>query len=411
MLNEQTQESGSRQDKPTILIVDDQSQNLELLEAFLVPEGYAIIKATNGEEALNLLASRPIDLILLDIIMPGLNGLEVTRLVKQDKNLRLLPIILLTALKETKDRVEGIEAGCDDFISKPIEKSELLARVRSLLKVKAYHDLTSNYRQKLETEVSRKTEDLRKNLQGSIKLLADILLLANPEAFNTSQFARKLIRSLCNRLQVNDAWEYEVAAMLCQTGLLILPPDIIDKCRKNQRLNKKEQAMFKGHPAIARKLINNIPKMEGIAEAVSYQLLDFPQTCEISNKHTASMARMLALVLNFVSAVEKNGGRELEIIADFQQEKDKYDPEMLAALESELTNVKKNFIVRAIPRQDIAVGMVLADDIRDGANNMLILPKGTEITEIMQMKIANFLTFNREISKIKILERVGHQKN
>jgi hypothetical protein len=155
----------------------------------------------------------------------------------------------------------------------------------------------------LETEVSRKTEDLRKNLQGSIKLLADILLLANPEAFNTSQFARKLIRSLCNRLQVNDAWEYEVAAMLCQTGLLILPPDIIDKCRKNQRLNKKEQTMFKGHTAIARKLINNIPKMEGIAEAVSYQLLDFPQTCEISNKHTASMARMLALVLNFVSAV------------------------------------------------------------------------------------------------------------
>lgn len=411
MLNEQTQESGSRQDKPTILIVDDRPQNLALLEAYLVPEGYAIIKATNGEEALNLLASRPIDLILLDIIMPGLNGLEVTRRVKQDKNLRLLPIILLTALKETKDRVAGIEAGCDDFISKPIDKSELLARVRSLLKVKAYHDLTSNYRQKLETEVSRKTEDLRKNLQGSIKLLADILLLANPEAFNTAQLARKLIRSLCNRLQVNDAWEYEIAAMLCQTGILTLPPDIIDKYRKNKHLNKKEQVMFKGHPAIARKLINNIPKMEGIAEAVSYQLLDFPQTLEIGNKHTASMARMLALTLNFVSAVEKSGGRELEIIADFQQEKNKYDPEMLVALESELTNVKKNFIIREISRQDIAVGMVLADDIRDGVNNMLILPKGTEITEIMQVKIANFLTFDRTISKIKILERVGHQKS
>lgn len=412
MLNKGNQGNTPRQDNSTILLVDDHPQNLELLEAYLVPEGYAIIKAASGAEALNQLADQPIDLVLLDIMMPGLDGLEVTRRVRQDERLRLLPIILVTALKETKDRVTGIEAGCDDFISKPVDKSELLARVRSLLKVKAYHDLTSNYRQELEAEVSRKTEDLRKNLQGSIKILADILLLTNPEAFNTAQLARKLIRSLCNRLQVKDSWEYEIAAMLCQIGISTLPHDIIDKYRKTQCLSRKEQVMFKGHPAIARKLISNIPKMEGIAEAISYQLLDYPQTFEISNKHTASMARMLALALDFVSAVEKSGGCELEIIADFQQKKNRYDPKMLAALESELTNVKKNFIVREISLQDIAVGMVLADDIRDGANSMLILPKGTEITEIMQIKIANsnFLKFDRAISKIKILERVEPKK-
>ena len=138
-------------DKPVILVVDDQPQNIELLEAYLVPQGYEIVKAANGEEALEKLSGNQIDLILLDVMMPGMDGFEVTRRVRQDNTHRLLPIILVTALRETEDRVKGIEAGCDDFISKPVDKIELLARVRSLLKVKAYNDLMSNYRKELET--------------------------------------------------------------------------------------------------------------------------------------------------------------------------------------------------------------------------------------------------------------------
>jgi PAS domain S-box-containing protein len=100
-----------------------------------------------------------------------MDGFEVTRRVRQDNTHRLLPIILVTVLRETEDRVKGIEAGCDDFISKPIDKTELLARVRSLLKVKAYNDLLSSYRNELESEVTRRTEQLKqalKNLQRDI---------------------------------------------------------------------------------------------------------------------------------------------------------------------------------------------------------------------------------------------------
>ena len=114
-------------DKPVILVVDDQPQNIELLEAHLVPQGYEIIKAANGEEALGKLSGNQIDLILLDVRMPGMNGYEVTRRVRQDNIHRLLPIVLVTVLRETEDRVKGIEAGCDDFISKPFDKTELLA--------------------------------------------------------------------------------------------------------------------------------------------------------------------------------------------------------------------------------------------------------------------------------------------
>ena len=158
-------------DKPVILVVDDQPQNIELLEAYLVPQGYEIVKAANGEEALGKLSGNQIDLILLDVMMPGMDGFEVTRRVRQDDKNRLLPIILVTALRETEDRVKGIEAGCDDFISKPVDKMELLARVRSLLKVKAYNDLMSNYRKELESEVTRRTEELKhafENLQQDI---------------------------------------------------------------------------------------------------------------------------------------------------------------------------------------------------------------------------------------------------
>ncbi len=139
--------------KPVILVVDDQPQNIELLEAYLVPQGYEIIMATSGEDALGKLSGNQIDLILLDVMMPGMDGFEVARRVRQDNIHRLLPIIMVSSLREKEDRVKGIEAGCDDFLSKPIDKITLLARVRSLLKVKAYNDLMSNYRQELESEV------------------------------------------------------------------------------------------------------------------------------------------------------------------------------------------------------------------------------------------------------------------
>jgi len=149
--------------KPVILVVDDQTQNNDLLEAYLVPEGYEIIKATSGAEALEKLAGNQNDLILLDVMMPGMDGFEVTRRIRQDQKNKLMPIILVTALKETEDRIQGIKAGCDDYISKPFDKMELLARIQSLLKVKAYNDLMSNYRKELESEIVSMTAKLKQS--------------------------------------------------------------------------------------------------------------------------------------------------------------------------------------------------------------------------------------------------------
>lgn len=153
-------------DKSVILVVDDQPQNIELLEAYLMPQGYEVISASNGGEALTKLSSNEIDLILLDVMMPDMNGFEVTEKVRQNPAHQHLPIILVTALQETEDRIKGINAGCDDFISKPLDKNELFARIRSLLKAKAYNDLKNNYQKKLESEVNERTEEIKQALEN-----------------------------------------------------------------------------------------------------------------------------------------------------------------------------------------------------------------------------------------------------
>ena len=125
-------------DKPIILAVDDQLQNIELLEAYLAPQGYEIIKALSGEEALMKLSGNKIDLILLDIMMPRMSGIEVLSRLRADERTKAIPVVMVTALKETEDKVKALEAGCDDFISKPVDKVELLARVKSILKISYY---------------------------------------------------------------------------------------------------------------------------------------------------------------------------------------------------------------------------------------------------------------------------------
>ena len=127
--------------KPTILVVDDIPQNVRLLEMNLRPEGYNVIAAYSGQEALEKVRTESPDLILLDIMMPGMDGYEVCKRVRQNKNTRALPVVMITAHeKGTDKKIQALDVGADDFITKPFDRYEVLARVRSLLRVKSLHD-------------------------------------------------------------------------------------------------------------------------------------------------------------------------------------------------------------------------------------------------------------------------------
>ena len=125
---------------PLILAVDDNKQNLSLLERALTAAQYRVVTAEDGPTALELIGKTAPDLVLLDVMMPGMSGYEVCQRIRTNEVTCLLPVVMLTALTDVADRIRGIEAGADDFLSKPVNREELLTRVKSLLRIKALHD-------------------------------------------------------------------------------------------------------------------------------------------------------------------------------------------------------------------------------------------------------------------------------
>lgn len=120
---------------PTLLLVDDMPAGLEVLRSALATEGYTLLTASNGEEALTLAASHRPDLILLDVMMPGIDGFEVCRRLRADAALGEVPIVMVTALGDRASRLRGLEAGADDFLSKPVDRLELRLRARTITRL------------------------------------------------------------------------------------------------------------------------------------------------------------------------------------------------------------------------------------------------------------------------------------
>ncbi|RMG63758.1 MAG: hybrid sensor histidine kinase/response regulator [Calditrichaeota bacterium] len=135
-----------------ILIVEDNPESIDLLVYFLKPAGYEIMTAQDGLSAIEIVEKDPPDLILLDIMLPRLDGFQVCERLKKNEHTFHIPIIMITALKELKDKIRALEAGADDFVSKPFDSIELLARVKSLLRLKFYHDELIRRNQELERQ-------------------------------------------------------------------------------------------------------------------------------------------------------------------------------------------------------------------------------------------------------------------
>jgi adenylate cyclase len=169
-----------------ILVVDDTPLNVKILADLLTFNGYAVATASSGAEGLAKIESEHPDLVLLDVMMPGMNGYEVCKEIRAKEATRMLPVVMVTALDPTKERTRGLEAGADDFLTKPINQPELLARVRSLLRVKQYHDQVES--QAAELAVWNRTLEQRVQEQ-----VAQIEQLSKLKRFFSPQLAQTIL--------------------------------------------------------------------------------------------------------------------------------------------------------------------------------------------------------------------------
>jgi adenylate cyclase len=190
----------------TILVVDEVPENRRLLEAVLAPRGYDVVTADSGQEALDRVAEGGIDLVLLDIVMPGMDGYEVCRRLRADAATRFLPVVTITASGDQEKR-RALEAGADDFVSKPFDQAELLARVRSLLRIKDYHDTIEAqtaeleaFNRRLEQRVQEQVHELervRRLERFLAPQVADLVVSSGDESFLESH-RREITTLVCD---------------------------------------------------------------------------------------------------------------------------------------------------------------------------------------------------------------------
>ena len=247
--------------KAKILVVDDEDRNLRLMTLLLTSFGYDVLTASNGEEALEKVHDIPPDVILLDVMMPQIDGLEVARQLKREEETKIIPIVMVTALNEVEDRVKALEAGADDFLNKPVDKTELRARVQSLLKVKACNDHMRNYQKELETEVAKRTIQLRQTLKKlkevSLESICHLCRAAEYKDENTGDHIKRMSHytsAVARKMGLNKQTVEDLlyTAPMHDAGKIGIPDHILLKPGK---LNDKEWEIMKQHTIIGAQIL------------------------------------------------------------------------------------------------------------------------------------------------------------
>jgi putative two-component system response regulator len=263
-----------------ILVVDDMPENITLLADILTFKGYEVITAESGAEALILIKNQHPDLVLLDVMMPGMTGYEVCQAVRADPAICILPIILVTAL-DPSERIKGLEVGADDFLTKPINQPELLVRVRSLLHIKELYDTVQSqksalaeWNRTLEMRVAEQVyqlrdsyERLQESLNGSVLSLISALERRDPYTAGHQRRVSLLACAIAKEMGIpeNQMEGVRIASMLHDIGKICVPADILCKPGK---ISASEYGVIKDHPGTGFEILQNVDFPWPIAKIV-----------------------------------------------------------------------------------------------------------------------------------------------
>ncbi len=232
-----------------ILCVDDDPINLDLLEAMLLQKDHAVLRAEGGEGALEQMNGQAVDIVLLDVMMPGMNGFEACRIIKDNPAMNHIPVVMVTALTDKPSRIRGLEAGANDFLSKPVDSVELSVRVQNLLRIKEFEDFLKDHNRILTVQVTDKTQELRESFIDSIYRLTRAAERRDDDTAlhitRTSRYSRFLAREIGCSAEDADAFFY--ASPMHDVGKIGIPDSIL---LKPAPLTKEEFDIMKSHTVI-----------------------------------------------------------------------------------------------------------------------------------------------------------------
>lgn len=377
--------------KPRILFVDDE---LNVLDAYRrnMRSRYDVFTAESAAAGLQVLGeSSPFAVVVSDYNMPIMNGIEFLRNVKN-----LIPDsirIMLTGQADLQSAINAVNEGnIFRFLTKPCSHEFLIKTLEAA--VEQYQLVTA---EKILLE---------KTLRGSIKVLIDILTIMSPNSFSQSSRLRNMAKKIALRLNLPKQWEIEIAALLFQIGFVTIPPDILAKQFSGEVLSEKENNLFLKHPINGKNLINNIPRLEDVAEGIVYQFKNFDGsgTPDDSKKgvEIPLIGRILKLVRDYDNLV-LSGKSPRDTIEIMRTHFKFYDPILFEALEAEILLIAQGFIIKNIKLTELQPGMVLADDIKNDKGVTLIV-KGFEMTDALIARLINYSVMSVIIEPVKVLE-------
>lgn len=359
-----------------ILLVDDEPNVLESIQRQL-RNRFAISTAQSGEEALEVLKSDgPFSLIVSDMRMPGMDGVQLLSRVKDmyPDTVR----IMLTGNADQETAVAAANTGqIFRFLNKPCSTATLATALA--LGVRQYKLL------------SAEKELLNETLKGSMKVLSELLSQSNATVFGAGSRIKDLVARLCEKLQLANSWEYEIAALMSQVGCITLPSDILHKLYAGVELTPEERRMYERHPEVGQELFTHIPRMEIVAAMIGMQLRRMD---EYENENLASAdeeaclgAQMLKVAIDY-DLLSYQGLSQSDILLRMKRMVGVYNPEILAAMEGMRIKTLQGRVVN-LKVKDIQTGMVAEEDVFAN-NGVLIIPRGQVVTWPILQGLDNF---------------------
>lgn len=358
----------------TVMCVDDEPAVLEGL-ALHLRRRYQVVTHGGGAEALAAIEQTKAPAVVIsDMRMPGMDGasfLAKLRVAAPD-TVRLL----LTGQADIESAIAAINEGqIFRFLLKPCPPTALLGAVASA--VEQYRLVTAE------------RVLLEQTLHGSIQTLADVLSITNPLAFGRATRIRKHVAALAARLDVQERWQVEVAATLCQLGCVALPPEVAEKVYFGRHLTEKEQAMVDRVPAVTEQLLGHIPRLEAVAAILQRRTRSASKPAEDPASRLVQTSAEILRVATEFDALESSGIPGPLAVSKMSAEAGRYDPLVLEALaEIGGTQLAATNLVK-VRTCDLAVGMVLAEDVSLESGSLLVA-RGYEVTPGFLARIRNF---------------------